>query len=265
MVLNHTSDAHPWFQASRSDPQGPYGDFYVWSNSDERYAGTRIIFVDTESSNWTWDEQRGQFFWHRFFSHQPDLNYDNPAVVEAVTEVVRFWARTGVDGFRLDAIPYLVEREGTSSENLPGTHAIVARLAAVLAEEFPGAITIAEANQMPEDVVAYFGTPEAPECTMCFHFPVMPRIFRSLREGSADSIREVLARTPEIPAHGQWGTFLRNHDELTLEMVTDEERALMYGWYAPEERMRANVGIRRRLAPLLGDSRANLTDRKSVV
>ena len=258
MVLNHTSDAHPWFQASRSDPQGPYGDFYVWSDSDERYAGTRIIFVDTESSNWTWDEQRGQFFWHRFFSHQPDLNYDNPAVVEAVTEVVRFWARTGVDGFRLDAIPYLVEREGTSSENLPGTHAIVARLAAVLAEEFPGAITIAEANQMPEDVVAYFGTPEAPECTMCFHFPVMPRIFRSLREGSADSIREVLARTPEIPAHGQWGTFLRNHDELTLEMVTDEERALMYGWYAPEERMRANVGIRRRLAPLLGDSRAEI-------
>lgn len=255
MVLNHTSDAHPWFQASRSDPLGPYGDFYVWSDSDEVYAGTRIIFVDTESSNWTWDEQRGQFFWHRFFSHQPDLNYDNPAVVEAVTDVVRFWARTGVDGFRLDAIPYLVEREGTSSENLPGTHAIVAHLSAVLAEEFPGTITIAEANQMPSEVVAYFGTPEAPECTMCFHFPVMPRIFRSLREGSADSIRQVLAETPEIPAHGQWGTFLRNHDELTLEMVTDDERALMYGWYAPEERMRANVGIRRRLSPLLGDSR----------
>lgn len=258
MVLNHTSDAHPWFQASRCDPSGPYGDFYVWSDTDERYAGTRIIFIDTESSNWTWDEQRGQYFWHRFFSHQPDLNYDNPAVVEAVMDVVRFWARTGVDGFRLDAIPYLVEREGTSSENLPGTHAIVARLQAMLAEEFPGTITIAEANQMPHEVVEYFGTAQAPECTMCFHFPVMPRIFSSLREGHALPIRRVLLDTPDIPAHGQWGTFLRNHDELTLEMVSEEERAQMYAWYAPHERMRANVGIRRRLAPLLGGKRDEL-------
>lgn len=258
MVLNHTSDAHPWFQASRRDPDGPYGDFYVWSDTDSRYADARIIFVDTESSNWTWDEVRGQYFWHRFFSHQPDLNFDNPAVVDAVLDVVRFWARTGVDGFRLDAIPYLVEEEGTSCENRPGTHRIVARVQAMLDEEFPGAITIAEANQMPAEVVEYFGTEEAPECTMCFHFPVMPRIYHAFKAGSADPIRHVLERTPPIPAHGQWGTFLRNHDELTLEMVSDAERADMYAWYAPEPRMKANVGIRRRLAPLLDGDQARI-------
>ncbi|MDU0347804.1 maltose alpha-D-glucosyltransferase [Actinomyces sp. MRS3W] len=258
LVLNHTSDAHPWFQASRRDPDGPYGDFYVWADDDAGYADARIIFVDTERSNWSYDEVRGQYYWHRFFSHQPDLNYDNPAVVAAVHEVVRFWARTGVDGFRLDAIPYLVEREGTNCENLPGTHRLVADLRAMLDREFPGTITIAEANQMPEEVVAYFGTDSAPECTMCFHFPVMPRIFAALREGSATAIRTVLEATPPLPAHGQWGTFLRNHDELTLEMVSDSERAQMYHWYAPVDRMRANVGIRRRLAPLLGDSRAEL-------
>lgn len=258
MVLNHTSDAHPWFQASRRDPDGPYGDFYVWADDESGYADARIIFVDTERSNWSYDEVRGQYFWHRFFSHQPDLNYDNPAVVEAVHEVVRFWARTGVDGFRLDAIPYLVEEEGTDCENLPGTHRLIAGLRDMLDREFPGTITIAEANQQPADVVAYFGSPQAPECTMCFHFPVMPRIFSALRQGTATAIRDVLAATPSIPAHGQWGTFLRNHDELTLEMVTDTERERMYHWYAPQERMRANVGIRRRLAPLLGDSRAEL-------
>ncbi|WP_233188147.1 maltose alpha-D-glucosyltransferase [Actinomyces qiguomingii] len=258
MVLNHTSDAHPWFQASRRDPDGPYGDFYVWADDDSSYADARIIFVDTERSNWAFDELRGQYYWHRFFSHQPDLNYDNPEVVDAVHEVVRFWARTGVDGFRLDAIPYLVEREGTNCENLPGTHHLIAGLREMLDREFPGTITIAEANQWPQDVVAYFGTPQAPECTMCFHFPVMPRIFSSLREGEATAIREVLQATPPIPPHGQWGTFLRNHDELTLEMVTEAERERMYHWYAPQARMRANVGIRRRLAPLLGDSRAEL-------
>ncbi|MBE6481709.1 MAG: maltose alpha-D-glucosyltransferase [Actinomyces ruminicola] len=258
MVLNHTSDAHPWFQASRRDPDGPYGDFYVWADDDSAYADARIIFVDTEQSNWSYDEVRGQYFWHRFFSHQPDLNYDNPAVVAAVHDVVRFWARTGVDGFRLDAIPYLVEEEGTNCENLPGTHRLIAGLRRMLDQEFPGTITIAEANQWPADVVAYFGSQEAPECTMCFHFPVMPRIFSSLRQGTATAIREVLEATPPIPAHGQWGTFLRNHDELTLEMVTDAERERMYHWYAPQDRMRANVGIRRRLAPLLGDSRAEL-------
>ena len=256
MVLNHTSDEHPWFQASRSDPDGPYGDFYVWSDDDTRYDGTRVIFVDTEESNWAWDTERRQFYWHRFFSHQPDLNFDNPAVVDAVLDVVRFWARTGVDGFRLDAIPYLIEREGTSCENLPGTHEVIATLTEMLDREFPGTITLAEANQMPDDVVEYFGTAERPECTMCFHFPVMPRIFRALREESGVAIRDILAATPDIPTHGQWGTFLRNHDELTLEMVSDEERDLMYGWYAEEDRMRANVGIRRRLAPLIDASRA---------
>ncbi len=232
----------------------------MWADSDEGYADTRIIFVDTETSNWTFDEARGQYFWHRFFSHQPDLNYDEPAVVEAVLDVLRFWADKGVDGFRLDAIPYLIEREGTNCENLPGTHDVVARIREALDREYPGVITIAEANQMPEEVVEYFGTPERPECTMCLHFPVMPRIYRSLREGTPASIRDVLTRTPRIPAHGQWGTFLRNHDELTLEMVDDEERALMYGWYAPGDRMRANVGIRRRLAPLLGTGGFEILD-----
>ena len=258
LVLNHTSDAHPWFQASRSDPDGPYGDFYVWADDDSGYADARIIFVDTEESNWAYDAERGQYYWHRFFSHQPDLNFTSPAVREAVTDVVRFWARTGVDGFRLDAIPYLFEAEGTSCENLPDTHAFIAELRAVLDREFPGTITLAEANQWPEDVVAYFGTDQVPECSMCFHFPVMPRIFHALRAQSSTAVREVLTRTPAIPSGGQWGTFLRNHDELTLEMVTEAERAQMYAWYAPEDRMRANVGIRRRLAPLLDGSRAEI-------
>ena len=258
MVVNHTSDAHPWFQASRSDPEGPYGDFYVWADDDSGYDDARIIFVDTEESNWAYDVERGQFYWHRFFSHQPDLNYRNPAVIEAIHDVIRFWARTGVDGFRLDAVPYLIESEGTNCENLAGTHEIIAGIREMLDREFPGTITLAEANQWPEDVVEYFGTEEAPECTMCFHFPVMPRIFYALRQGSAEAIRWVLEKTPDIPAHGQWGTFLRNHDELTLEMVTDAERDQMYAWYAPEERMRANIGIRRRLAPLLDASRSEV-------
>lgn len=258
LVINHTSDQHPWFQASRSNPDGPYGDFYVWSDTDEKYEDARIIFIDTESSNWTFDPVRRQFFWHRFFSHQPDLNFENPAVQEAVFDVLRYWCRIGVDGFRLDAIPYLFEEEGTNCENLPQTHDFIARLRAMMDEEFPGHILIAEANQWPEDVVEYYGTEEAPECHMCFHFPVMPRIYYSLREQRATSIKEILAATPEIPKGGQWGTFLRNHDELTLEMVSTEERAAMYGWYAEDPRMRANVGIRRRLAPLLRNSRPEI-------
>jgi maltose alpha-D-glucosyltransferase / alpha-amylase len=258
LVMNHTSDQHPWFQASRADPQGPYGDFYVWSDDDERYPDARIIFVDTETSNWTFDPVRRQFFWHRFFSHQPDLNFENPDVREAMFDVVRFWLDLGIDGFRLDAVPYLFEEEGTNCENLPRTHAFLRELRAMVDREYPGRVLLAEANQWPVDVVEYFGTDDEPECHMCFHFPVMPRIFFSLREGRATPILDVLADTPEIPRTGQWGTFLRNHDELTLEMVTTEERAAMYGWYAPDPRMRANVGIRRRLAPLLDNSRAEL-------
>ena len=258
LVVNHTSDEHPWFQASRSNPEGPYGDFYVWADHDLQYRDARIIFIDTEESNWTLDPVRRQFFWHRFFSHQPDLNYENPAVQEAILDVARFWAKRGIDGFRLDAVPYLFEEEGTNCENLPRTHEFLARLRATMDAEFPGTILLAEANQWPDDVVAYYGTEEAPECHMCFHFPVMPRIFYALRDQRATAIREILAVTPEIPFGGQWGTFLRNHDELTLEMVSTEERARMYGWYAEDPRMRANVGIRRRLAPLLGNARSEI-------
>ena len=258
LVMNHTSDAHPWFQSSRSNPDGPYGDFYVWSDEDTAYSDARIIFVDTETSNWTFDAERRQYFWHRFFSHQPDLNYENPKVREAMLDVARFWLRTGVDGFRLDAVPYLFEEEGTNSENLPATHDFLAQVRAMVDAEFPGRIMLAEANQWPHDVVEYFGTPQAPECHMCFHFPVMPRIFYALREQSAQAISEILEDTPTIPAGGQWGTFLRNHDELTLEMVSTEERAAMYSWYAEDPRMRANVGIRRRLSPLLENSRAEI-------
>jgi maltose alpha-D-glucosyltransferase/alpha-amylase len=258
LVMNHSSDQHPWFQASRSDPDGPYGDFYVWSDDNTQYQDARIIFVDTETSNWTFDPVRRQYFWHRFFSHQPDLNFDNPRVVEAMFDVARFWLRVGVDGFRLDAVPYLFERDGTNCENLPETHRFLRDLRAMIDREFPGRIMLAEANQWPEDVVHYFGTEAEPECHMCFHFPVMPRIYYSLRDQRATSIVDILADTPAIPGGGQWSTFLRNHDELTLEMVSTEERASMYGWYAPDSRMRANIGIRRRLAPLLDDSRKEI-------
>ncbi len=258
LVMNHTSDQHPWFQASRAEPDGPYGDFYVWSDTDEGYPDARIIFVDTEVSNWTFDPVRRQFFWHRFFSHQPDLNFENPAVQEAMFDIVRFWMDLGIDGFRLDAVPYLFEEEGTNCENLPRTHEFLARVRAMVDEEYPGRILLAEANQPPAEVVDYFGTEEDPECHMCFHFPVMPRLYYALREEKAEPIVSVLAETPAIPPGTQWGTFLRNHDELTLEMVSPEERAAMYGWYAPDPRMRANVGIRRRLAPLLDNSRPEI-------
>ncbi|WP_033262007.1 maltose alpha-D-glucosyltransferase [Amycolatopsis vancoresmycina] len=257
LVLNHTSDAHPWFQQSRSEPDGPYGDYYVWSDDDSRYADARIIFVDTETSNWTYDPVRGQFYWHRFFSHQPDLNYENVDVQNAMIDVLRFWLDLGIDGFRLDAVPYLFEQEGTNCENLPRTHEFLKRCRKVVDDEYPGRILLAEANQWPSDVVEYFGDPAVggDECHMAFHFPLMPRIFMAVRRESRFPISEILTQTPEIPSGTQWGIFLRNHDELTLEMVTDEERDYMYAEYAKDPRMKANIGIRRRLAPLLDNDR----------
>ncbi len=252
-VMNHTSDAHPWFQASRNDPEGPYGDFYVWSDSDDEYADARIIFVDTEPSNWTWDPVRQQYFWHRFFHHQPDLNFDNPKVHEAMYEALSFWLDMGIDGFRLDAVPYLYERPGTNGENLPETHQFLKEVRAYIDEHYPGRVLLCEANQWPADVVEYFGDFEkgGDECHMAFHFPVMPRIFMGVRRESRFPISEIMEQTPAIPDGCQWGIFLRNHDELTLEMVTDEDRDYMWGEYAKDPRMKANIGIRRRLAPLL--------------
>lgn len=260
LVMNHTSDSHEWFQQSRTDPDGPYGDFYVWTDDPDTYSGARIIFVDTEDSNWTYDPVRGQYYWHRFFSHQPDLNYDNPAAQEAMLDVLRFWSDLGIDGFRLDAVPYLFEREGTNCENLPETHAFLKRCRKVMDEEYPGRVLLAEANQWPSDVVEYFGDPEVggDECHMAFHFPLMPRIFMAVRKQSRFPISEILESTPEIPSSAQWGIFLRNHDELTLEMVTDAERDYMYAEYAHDPRMKANIGIRRRLAPLLQNDRTQL-------
>ena len=230
----------------------------MWSDTDAPFSEARIIFIDTEVSNWTFDPVRRQFFWHRFFSHQPDLNFENPKVHEAMFDIVRFWMDMGIDGFRLDAVPYLYEEEGHNGENHPKTHTFLTKLRAMVDAEYPGRILLAEANQPPADVVDYFGTREAPECQMCFHFPVMPMLYYSLREEKAAPIIDVLADTPDIPPLAQWGTFLRNHDELTLEMVTPEQRAAMYGWYAPDPRMRANIGVRRRLSPLLDNSRAEI-------
>ncbi|MGH3455048.1 MAG: alpha-amylase family glycosyl hydrolase, partial [Nocardioidaceae bacterium] len=223
-VMNHTSDQHPWFQSSRADPDGPYGDFYVWSDSDDLYQDARIIFVDTEASNWTWDPVRGQYFWHRFYSHQPDLNFDNPAVHEAMLDALAFWLDLGVDGFRLDAVPYLYERESTNGENLAETHEFLRKVRKFVDNGWPGRVLLAEANQWPADVVDYFGDFKAggDECHMCFHFPVMPRIFMAVRRESRYPISEILSQTPDIPTNCHWGIFLRNHDELTLEMVTDE-------------------------------------------
>ncbi|MEU7740307.1 maltose alpha-D-glucosyltransferase [Nonomuraea sp. NPDC050022] len=257
LVMNHTSDAHPWFQAARHDPEGPFGDFYVWSDNDSSYPDARIIFIDTETSNWTYDQVRGQYYWHRFFHHQPDLNYENPAVQDAMLEVLRFWLDLGIDGFRLDAVPYLFEEEGTNCENLPRTHDYLKRIRKEVDRLYNDRVLLAEANQWPSDVVEYFGDPVGggDECHMAFHFPLMPRIFMAVRRESRYPISEILAQTPKIPEHCQWGIFLRNHDELTLEMVTDEERDYMYTEYAKDPRMRANVGIRRRLAPLLENDR----------
>ena len=256
LVINHTSDRHPWFQESRSSPDSPKRDWYVWSDSDQKYSQARIIFTDTERSNWTWDEQAGAFYWHRFFSHQPDLNYDNPEVRQAMLNVVSFWLDLGIDGFRVDAVPYLFEREETNCENLPETHAFLKTLRRFVEERYPDALLLAEANQWPEDVVQYFG--DGDEFHMGYNFPIMPRLFMALRQEDRRPIVEILERTPEIPASCQWGMFLRNHDELTLEMVTDEERDYLYDEYAKDRRMRLNMGIRRRLAPLMENGRRRI-------
>lgn len=253
LVLNHTSDQHPWFQAARADRNSPYRDYYVWSDTDQKYKDARIIFLDSESSNWSWDEQAGQYYWHRFYASQPDLNFDNPAVRAEIKRIMAFWLEMGVDGFRTDAVPYLFEREGTNCENLPETHAFLKELRQFIDEKYPGRVLLAEANQWPEDVRPYFG--DGDEFQMGFHFPVMPRIFMSLGSGDAEPLRWIMARTPQIPSSCQWCIFLRNHDELTLEMVTEKERQWMWETFAPEARMRLNLGIRRRLAPLLSNDR----------
>ncbi|MBA2517418.1 MAG: maltose alpha-D-glucosyltransferase, partial [Solirubrobacterales bacterium] len=245
------------FQRARAAPAGsPERDFYVWSDDPNKYAGARIIFTDTETSNWKWDDEAGAYFWHRFFAHQPDLNFDNPEVGEAMIEALRFWLDLGLDGFRLDAVPYLYERDGTNGENLPETHDFLKRVRKTVDAEYPDKVLLAEANQWPADVVEYFG--DGDECHMAFHFPVMPRMFMALRREEAAPMLEILAQTPDIPDNCQWGLFLRNHDELTLEMVTDEERDYMYSEYAKDPRMKINVGIRRRLAPLLDGGRAEI-------
>jgi len=256
LVLNHTSDQHPWFQESRKSVDNPRRDWYVWSDTDARYRGVRIIFVDTENSNWAWDPISKAYYWHRFFSHQPDLNFDNSAVREEIWNVMKFWLELGVDGFRLDAVPYLVEREGTSCENLPETHDVIKELRAKLDQHFPVKVLLAEANQWPADLRPYFG--EGDEFHMAFHFPLMPRMFMGLKLEDRKPITEILQQTPKIPDVCQWCLFLRNHDELTLEMVTDLERDYMYDEYARDRSMRINVGIRRRLAPLLENDRRRI-------
>lgn len=252
LVMNHTSDAHPWFQESRQSADNPKSDWYVWGDDDRRWSEARIIFLDTERSNWTWDPVRQQYYWHRFFSHQPDLNYRNPEVRKAMMDVVRFWLDLGLDGFRLDAVPYLYERDGTNGENLPETHQYLKDLRKAVDKEYVGKVLLAEANQWPSDVVDYFG--KGDECHMCFNFPLMPRMFMALRREQRYPITEILAETPRIPEGAQWAIFLRNHDELTLEMVTGEERDYMYEEYAHDPLMKLNLGIRRRLAPLLDNN-----------
>jgi len=249
VVVNHSSDQHPWFIESRASRDNPRRDWYVWSPTDQRYNDARVIFLDTLSSNWTYDALTEEYYWHRFFKEQPDLNYDNPAVLDEMLAIMDFWLELGVDGFRVDAVPYLIEREETNCENLPETHAIVRRIRAHMDAKWPGRIMLAEANQWPEDVRAYFG--DGDEFHMAFHFPIMPRLFMALKQNSRRSIVDILERTPSIPPGCQWCIFLRNHDELTLEMVTLEEREFMWEQYAPDPRMRLNLGIRRRLAPLL--------------
>ncbi|MGC9357923.1 MAG: maltose alpha-D-glucosyltransferase [Anaerolineae bacterium] len=266
LIPNHTSDQNPWFQASR-DPNHPehekYRDWYVWSDTDEKYEETRIIFIDYEPSNWTFDEVRGQYFWHRFFHHQPDLNFDNPEVQREILRVLQFWCDLGVDGFRVDATPYLYERVGTNCENLPETHAYLKRMRKFVDAYAPGTMLLSEANQWPEDVLPYFG--DGDEFHMNFHFPLMPRIFMALARADRTPIENILARTPDLPVNCQWGTFLRCHDELTLEMVTPEEREFMWDFYAPEPRMRLNLGIRRRLAPLLENDRDRIEVANSIL
>jgi maltose alpha-D-glucosyltransferase / alpha-amylase len=257
LVMNHTSDQHPWFQAARAGHGSPFHDYYVWSDTDQRYRDTRIIFIDTEKSNWTWDPVAKQYYWHRFFAHQPDLNWENPAVRAEMLDVMRFWLNRGLDGFRCDAVPYLIEREGTSSENLPETHALLKAFRRVIDDEYGGdRILLAEANQWPEDVRPYFG--DGDEFHMAFHFPLMPRLYMGVRREDRLPITDIFTHTPAIPSSCQWCLFLRNHDELTLEMVTSEERDYMYFAYASDPRMKLNLGIRRRLAPLLENDRKRI-------
>ncbi|MBI3104245.1 MAG: maltose alpha-D-glucosyltransferase [Candidatus Rokubacteria bacterium] len=256
LVVNHTSDQHAWFQEARRDPASPKRAYYVWSPDDRKYRDARIIFVDTEKSNWAWDPEAGAYYWHRFFSHQPDLNYDNPEVEQAMLDAMRFWLDKGLDGFRCDAVPYLFEREGTSCENLPETHAFLKRLRAQVDARYRGRVLLAEANQWPRDVRPYFG--DGDECHMAFHFPLMPRMFMAVHRADRRPITDMFLHTPPIPETCQWCLFLRNHDELTLEMCTDPERDYMYYAYAQDTRMKLNVGIRRRLAPLLDNDQGKL-------
>ena len=257
LVINHTSDQHPWFQKARAAKRGSAArDFYVWSDNDEKYGDTRIIFLDTEKSNWTWDEQAQAYYWHRFYAHQPDLNFDNPRVIEAVLDTMRYWLDLGVDGLRLDAIPYLCEREGTNCENLAETHAVLKTIRAAVDKDYPDRMLLAEANQWPEETAQYFG--DGDECHMAFHFPLMPRIYMALAQEDRHPITDIMRQTPEIPEGCQWSIFLRNHDEMTLEMVTDKERDYLWKFYAADQRMRINLGIRRRLAPLLGNDRRKI-------
>lgn len=257
LVINHCSDQHPLFQRAIKSPKGsPERDYFVWSDDPEKYNEVRIIFQDFEGSNWTWNEEAGQYYWHRFFHHQPDLNFDNPAVQEEIFKILDFWAAFGVDGFRLDAIPYLFEREGSSGENLPETHAFLKKLRAYIDDKHEGIMLLAEANMWPEDSAAYFG--DGDECHMNFHFPVMPRLYMAMKRMDRTSIIDILERTPAIPDNCQWATFLRNHDELTLEMVTDENRKFMWESYSPDVRARINLGIRLRLARLMDNDRRKI-------
>jgi maltose alpha-D-glucosyltransferase/alpha-amylase len=256
LVFNHISDQHPWFQEARRDPLSPRHDYFVWSDTDQRYQNVRIIFKDTETSNWAWDRVARKYYWHRFYSHQPDLNYDNPAVRKAILEVMAFWLDHGIDGFRVDAVPYLFEREGTSCENLPETHEFCREMRRFVDERYPGTLLLAEANQWPQDLLPYFGAGD--EFHMAFNFPLMPRIFMAIRREQCWPIIEIMDQMPIIPNTCQWALFLRNHDELTLEMVTDDDRDYMYREYARDPRMRLNLGIRRRLAPLIDNDRRQM-------
>jgi len=264
LIPNHTSDQHEWFKQSRSDRNSPFRDYYVWSDTPTKYKEARIIFVDTETSNWTWDEVAGQYYWHRFYSSQPDLNFENPKVQEEMLNIMRFWLDLGIDGFRVDAVPYLFESEGTSCENLPATHAYLKVIRNMIDKEYPGRVLLAEACQLPHEVREYFGE-NGEEFHMGFHFPVMPRIYMSIKAEQVISLKQILAATPDIPDQSQWVTFLRNHDELTLEMVTPEERKWMWEQYAPNMRMRINMGIRRRLAPLMDNDRRKIELAHSIL
>ena len=256
MVMNHTSDQHPWFQESRTSPELPLRDYYVWTNDTDKYKDARIIFLDTERSNWAYSAGTSEYYWHRFYSSQPDLNYDNPIVRQKMFDAIKFWLNLGVDGFRLDAVPYLYEREGTSCENLPETHTFLKELRRFIDDNSPGCVLLAEANQWPQDLLPYFGGGD--ELHMCFHFPIMPRLFMGLAKEDRTPIIDVMNMTPDIPENCQWATFLRNHDELTLEMVTQDDRNFMWDYYSPDFRQRLNLGIRRRLAPLLDNDRTKL-------